>query len=405
MKKIAFLHAVLIVALLSASWILFLVQMKKPETQDTAPDKQPPVEVISTDSPNFPDQKAPQEKQSLPIGTIQNPASIPPAWAEWIDYLGQKQNAKDMRVAVDAMRKTVFSMESEEGLARLLELIYSGANIKTGLVFQVGKNGELLGAPDLQTLLMDWLSRMDPVQAAVIAKLALEQTGESLGPDLFVIHLRNYAKGSTDSDLQHNQFVRQYFDQLINNPEWTDNPVHSIAESMDFAVYLEDGSLVSALSGFMAGGQSPALGIGPSEIPEYLNRNGLVYNRDGNQLHIAAYERWAEPVANGVERVISLNLAIMLNTENVQTFPWYRSEEPDYGIQVTVIALDANDTQATLVAEWVVQKPKSDQFLIRRLTRLYHDMPAGEVDNVDRRRREPRSNRLQKGWRRPRKRR
>jgi len=270
MKKIAFLHAVLIVALLSASWILFLVRMKKPETQDTAPDKQSPVEAMSTDSSKSPDQKVAQEKQSLPIGTIQNTASIPPAWAEWIDYLGQKQNANNMRVAVDAMKETVFSMESEEGLARLLELIYSGANIKTGLVFQVGKNGELLGAPDLQTLLMDWLSRMDPVQAAVIAKLALEQTGESLGPDLFVVHLRNYAKGSTDSDLQHNQFVRQYFDQLINNPEWTDNPVHSIAESMDFAVYLEDGSLVSVLSGFMAGGQSPALGHAGSMAIERL---------------------------------------------------------------------------------------------------------------------------------------
>ncbi|MEH6582793.1 MAG: PqiC family protein [Halioglobus sp.] len=137
--------------------------------------------------------------------------------------------------------------------------------------------------------------------------------------------------------------------------------------------------LLSAQESPSPSGQSPALGIGPIEIPEYLNRNGLVYNRDGNQLHIAAYERWAEPIANGVERVMGLNLAIMLDTENVQTFPWYRSEEPDYGIQVTVIALDANDSQATLVAEWVVQKPKSDQFLIRRLTRLYHDMPTGEV--------------------------
>ena len=125
--------------------------------------------------------------------------------------------------------------------------------------------------------------------------------------------------------------------------------------------------------------QSPSLGIGPIEIPEYLNRNGLVYNRDGNQLYIASYERWAEPVANGVERVISLNLAGLLDTENVQSFPWYRSEQPDYGVQVTLMSLDANDTQATLIAEWVVTRPGSRQVLSRRISRLFHDMPAGTV--------------------------
>ena len=125
--------------------------------------------------------------------------------------------------------------------------------------------------------------------------------------------------------------------------------------------------------------QSPSLGVGPIEIPEYLNRNGLVYNRNGNQLKIASHERWAEPMANGVSRVISLNLARILDTENVQTFPWHRSARPDYGVQVTLIALDANDTQATLVAEWMVHKPDSAEILTRRISRLNHAMPAGAV--------------------------
>ena len=76
---------------------------------------------------------------------------------------------------------------------------------------------------------------------------------------------------------------------------------------------------------------------------------------------------------------MGLNLASLLNTENVQAFPWYRSEEPDYGIQVTVILLDADDDRATLIAEWVIQKPKSGKFLTRRISQLYRDMPAGEV--------------------------
>jgi uncharacterized lipoprotein YmbA len=137
--------------------------------------------------------------------------------------------------------------------------------------------------------------------------------------------------------------------------------------------------LLSARAGDGPGGQTPSLGIGPIEIPEYLNRNGLVYNRDGNQLQIANYERWAEPLASGITRVIGLNLARTLDTENVQSFPWYKSDTPDYGVQVTVITLDANDSQATLIAEWVVQKPGSKTVLSRRIAYLNHTMPTGDV--------------------------
>jgi uncharacterized lipoprotein YmbA len=137
--------------------------------------------------------------------------------------------------------------------------------------------------------------------------------------------------------------------------------------------------LLSAQAGDSPSRQTPSLGIGPIEIPEYLNRNGLVYNRDGNQLQIANYERWAEPLASGITRVIGLNLARTLDTENVQSFPWYKSDTPDYGVKVTVITLDASDSQATLIAEWVVQKPGSKTVLSRRIAYLNHTMPTGDV--------------------------
>ncbi len=138
--------------------------------------------------------------------------------------------------------------------------------------------------------------------------------------------------------------------------------------------------LLNAVGTPQAAAQSPSLGIGPIKIPEYLNRNGLVYNREGNLLHVASNERWAEPLANGVERVMGLNLGSLLNTENVQTFPWPHKQKPDYGIQVSLISLDANDDQASLTAEWVVQKPKTGQFLIRKISTLTRDLPPGAVN-------------------------
>jgi uncharacterized lipoprotein YmbA len=138
--------------------------------------------------------------------------------------------------------------------------------------------------------------------------------------------------------------------------------------------------LLSVPTSTQQSGLTPTLGIGPVTIPEYLNRNGLVYQRDGNKLDIASYERWAEPLTSGVERIIGLNLGAMLGTQNIQAFPWRRSEMPDYGVQVNVITLDVSNTRATLIAEWAVQKPLENSLLIRKVTQLRIDMPSGEVD-------------------------
>ena len=79
--------------------------------------------------------------------------------------------------------------------------------------------------------------------------------------------------------------------------------------------------LLSAETSRVPQGSTPSLGVGPIEIPEYLNRNALVYGREGNRLHVANFERWAEPLDSSIGRVVSLNLAALLDTQNVQRFP------------------------------------------------------------------------------------
>jgi uncharacterized lipoprotein YmbA len=117
-------------------------------------------------------------------------------------------------------------------------------------------------------------------------------------------------------------------------------------------------------------GRSPTLGVGPVEIAEYLNRNGLVYHRDGNRLQIAQYERWAEPLQDGVTRVLRLNLAALLNTEDVRPFPWHSEHHPDFAVKVTILALDAHDTRATLEAEWLLLQPDAGKVVRRSISRF-----------------------------------
>ena len=127
--------------------------------------------------------------------------------------------------------------------------------------------------------------------------------------------------------------------------------------------------LTSRIDDVPSGG-SPSLGVGPIEIPEYLNRDSLVYRVSDNQLQITSSERWAEPLGDGVSRVLSLNLAALLNTGDIQTFPFHPRRRPDFGVKLRVHSLDSQDSSARLVAEWLLYSPESGEPVQRRLTTL-----------------------------------
>lgn len=121
-----------------------------------------------------------------------------------------------------------------------------------------------------------------------------------------------------------------------------------------------------------AQGQSPSLGVGPITIPEYLNRSGMVYSEDGNRLHVARYERWAEPLEDGIQRVLGLNLSAALGTQNIRPHPWQRNDIPQYAVQLWLLGLNTNGNEAELVAEWRVTRhgAETDGEVTQRISRL-----------------------------------
>ncbi len=125
-------------------------------------------------------------------------------------------------------------------------------------------------------------------------------------------------------------------------------------------------------------GSKPSLGIGPIEVPEYLNRNGIVYGTDDNQLVISSYERWAEPLSDGIGRVLGFNLAVAMNTQSLQSYPWARGQSPDYGVQVNVLSMDANESEASLVAEWRIKASTGKRMVSHRISSLTTPMSASE---------------------------
>lgn len=127
------------------------------------------------------------------------------------------------------------------------------------------------------------------------------------------------------------------------------------------------------------GGETPALGIGPVAVPEYLNRNSMVYSREGNKLEISSTERWAEPLEAGINRVVGINLASSLDTQDIRYFPWDTGKPPDFGVSITVLMLDADDSQAILDAEWRLFRPASGESVVRRISHLKLALPEGPL--------------------------
>lgn len=140
--------------------------------------------------------------------------------------------------------------------------------------------------------------------------------------------------------------------------------------------------MLSTLGDGTTGDTGPAIGVGPISVPEYLNRNSMVLNEDNNRLKIAKYDRWAEPLSNGIGRVVAVNLAELLDTQKVQTFPWQRQSPPLYGIEINVIELSAQGNSTRLIAKWVLRDVAANSVLVQKISQLSEQADSAEPASI-----------------------
>lgn len=121
-----------------------------------------------------------------------------------------------------------------------------------------------------------------------------------------------------------------------------------------------------------------SIGVGPITIPDYLKGRNMVLARDDHLLTVSEFDRWAEPLEAGINRVLILNLASLSNTQQVYAFPWRQDSTPDYTVRVGVIQFAVGDSTAVLKASWTVQKPGAEGLVHRGLSSL--ETPASNTD-------------------------
>jgi uncharacterized lipoprotein YmbA len=122
-----------------------------------------------------------------------------------------------------------------------------------------------------------------------------------------------------------------------------------------------------------------SVGIGPLDLPEYLNRPQIVTRIQDNRIQTADFANWAEPLSRNFQGVLAENLARMLGSNTVYRHPWRSSLRPTYRLLLEVIRFDANPKgDAVLAVRWELLDAHGEQ-LIRRQKAVYRQ-PVAQDD-------------------------
>ncbi|MFP5238810.1 MAG: membrane integrity-associated transporter subunit PqiC, partial [Acidobacteriota bacterium] len=98
-----------------------------------------------------------------------------------------------------------------------------------------------------------------------------------------------------------------------------------------------------------------SLGVGPVDFPAYLDRSQVVVRQSGNQMHVADFEQWVEPLQENFKRVLLENLEGSLCASPLVLHPWPVGVRPDYQVALQVLRFDGAPGQsAQLRASWSI---------------------------------------------------
>ncbi len=78
------------------------------------------------------------------------------------------------------------------------------------------------------------------------------------------------------------------------------------------------------------------LGVGPVEIPSYLDRPEVVFRIGPNEVQPADFHRWAEPLPQGIARVIADSISRAMCVARVEYYPWRTYLTVDFQVSMRV---------------------------------------------------------------------
>lgn len=103
------------------------------------------------------------------------------------------------------------------------------------------------------------------------------------------------------------------------------------------------------------------VGIGPVEIPRLLNRPQMVSRKNNTEILMAEKHQWGGSYKEELVQALTDNFSNLLNTENIEKFPWKHSFKPKYHVRINIERFDGElGKSATLKARWRLFKDNQE---------------------------------------------
>ncbi len=114
-----------------------------------------------------------------------------------------------------------------------------------------------------------------------------------------------------------------------------------------------------------------AVGVGPVQMPRYLERLQIVTRGTNDEVQISVDDRWAEPLENGIAQVLADNLGPELGSERITVFPWRGgvARVLDYQVVVMVLRFEGSPgREVALDARWRLLGRDGKELALKRST-------------------------------------
>jgi len=124
-----------------------------------------------------------------------------------------------------------------------------------------------------------------------------------------------------------------------------------------------------------------AVGVGPLQIPKFIDRPQIVTRIGPNKINVAEFHRWAGSVYEDILRAMTLNLAALLQSNLVVAYPWEDYFDPDYRVYLEVHAFDGRLGQyAQLDVTWTITGRESRELLLVRKSLIREPTRGDDYD-------------------------
>jgi uncharacterized lipoprotein YmbA len=113
------------------------------------------------------------------------------------------------------------------------------------------------------------------------------------------------------------------------------------------------------------------IGVGPVILPGYLARSQIVVRTGADQVELSMFHRWAEPLEDGIARILADEIGAQVPTERIVMFPWRGvvARSLQYQVVVAVVRFDGRPGgDVTLDTRWRILGRDGNELAVRRST-------------------------------------